>query len=68
MTTEAQHRAARKARAKLTVLRTDPRGDRTGTVPVTCWCEADIVRLPIDQVGVTTASCGRPGCREPLAA
>lgn len=42
--------------------------DTFGHLAVACWCDTDVVHVPADQVGVTTASCGRPGCREPQAA
>lgn len=44
------------------------RPDTFGQLAVACWCDTDVVHIPAAQVGVTTASCGRPGCREPLAA
>lgn len=66
--TEAHLRAAKKYRTRIAIARGDLFGQRTGTVPVTCWCEADVVRVPLDAVGASTDSCGRPGCREPQAA
>lgn len=68
MTTEAQRRATRKYRAKVGALFGDRTGERTGTVPVTCWCEAGFVRIPLAAVGTTTGRCERPECREPQAA
>lgn len=34
-------------------------------VSATCWCERAVVYIPADDVGTTTASCGRAGCQPP---
>ena len=34
-----------------------------GAVPVTCWCESEIVFILESEIGVTTKSCGRSRCR-----
>lgn len=39
------------------------RGQRRETVPVTCWCEAAIVKVPTREVRAgLTHTCGRPDC------
>lgn len=56
-----------KQQAKLRLL-ADYHGVRTGTVPVFCWCEAEVVRVdPAEVRRGVTGSCG-PGCRERAAA
>ncbi|MGK2947782.1 MAG: hypothetical protein ACSLFP_04360 [Acidimicrobiales bacterium] len=51
------------------VEREDTRAISTGRLPVTCWCERDIVNLPVAMVQQgLTASCGRPNCHAPKAA
>jgi hypothetical protein len=34
-------------------------------VSVTCWCEENVVRIPLDDVGRTTRPCGLPDCQPP---
>lgn len=39
-----------------------------GYIAATCWCDRDVVWIAPADVGVTTASCGRAGCRPPSPA
>lgn len=39
---------------------------REKTLKVTCWCESNVVRVPVSKVRMgITRSCGKPECFDP---
>jgi hypothetical protein len=39
-----------------------------GCLPVQCWCQADVVKVSVEDIRAgRTASCGQPDCRPEMA-
>lgn len=59
----ANRRYVRAHRRGGLVAGTPEDGRRKGTLAVTCWCEAEVVRVPAGDVWARrTLSCGADGC------
>ena len=66
--TEAEQRRYAHRDAKARMMRTHPKGP-DDPVPVTCWCECEVVLVPLAEIHAgRTASCGLAFCHPPLAA
>lgn len=39
-----------------------------GRLPAQCWCQAEVVKVPVDDIRAgRTATCGDPDCRPEVA-